>query len=122
MSVNQRVTCGYRKGRHKVDAMGIRLYTSITKILREFDPSPEEEKAIRAQIKEANCWGFIEDLKTIHIYTNSKTTRIDLMELCAHELTHAGYKELQSYNEEDFCTRVAAICTRAYDMAKTLVV
>lgn len=99
--------------------MTLTIHPKAKDILMAFGGSTKDSEYIREQIRQAGCWAFIEDQKIIHLYMNRKATERDLVELFAHELSHAGMSELRTeYNEEDFCTRNAALCLRAYDLAK----
>ena len=98
----------------------LKIYPTPKDIIMAFGGSPEDSRYIREQIDHAGCWGFIEG-DTISLYLNSKTKSRDLVELFAHELSHAGAKVLrEEYDEEEFCTVNAKLCLRAYDMMRRL--
>ena len=75
---------------------------------------------IRAQIAHAGTWGFIEDHKMVHIYYDDTASKQDILNLFAHELTHAGLDAFSKMDEEDFCCHNAALCVRAYDLMKKI--
>ena len=80
----------------------------------------EESEYIKAQVQKAHCWGFIEDNKLIHLYKTKNCKQRDLIELFAHELSHEGEDILKQKHGESFATMNAALCVRAYDLAKEL--
>ena len=102
--------------------MTLIIHQTPSAIIQEFGGDSKVNKYIREQIRKANCWGFIQDCKEIHLYYNNQTTKRNLLELMAHEITHSGYQDLKSgkYNEEKYCTVIAAIAVRAYDLTKRL--
>jgi len=82
----------------------------------------DKAREIQKQIAENNCYVGIKDLKEVHIFTNSKTTRRDLMISCAERLNYIGFEHLIECDRERFCVLEASIVGRAYDLAKVGVV
>ena len=92
------------------------LHPTPRDIIMAYGGTVQDSVFIRCQIKSTGCWGYLEGERSVHVYVSPKAKHRDILELFAHELTHSRFHKLTKIkSEEEYCRRVAEICTAAYD-------
>jgi len=82
-------------------------------IIQAYDADEQSAEYIQGQIDFAGCWGFIDE-DNINVYIAPRCSKLSIIELFAHEISHREENKLRRLKGEDFATYNAALMTEAF--------